>query len=93
MHSVNMCLIGNGFWYGMHYGASSFLRRYEWVMCECPILNLDNVTSSFLDILVSFFFVIFLFVTLFRVVYCSGSYPSNSAIFVLYKCLWFFLSL
>ena len=52
MHSVNMCLIVCGFWHGMQYGAASFLRRYEWIMCECPILNLDNIISSFLDILV-----------------------------------------
>ena len=39
------------------------------------------------------FFVIFLFVALFRIVCCFESYPSNSAIFVLFKCLWFFFSL
>ena len=51
MHSVNMCLIVYGFWHGMQYGASSFLRRYEWVMCECPILNLDGKFSFFVNYL------------------------------------------
>ena len=67
MHSVIMCLIAYGFWHGMQYGASSFLRRYEWVMCECPVLNLDNIISSFLDI----FFVIFCDFPICGIISCS----------------------